>query len=54
MDMAVVAKFFNIKVPPALCNCDVSGQTIGMPDGKIDISDMAAIAKQYGNHYAYP
>jgi hypothetical protein len=50
VDVAVVAHFFNQKVPPAPGNCDVSGPTLGMPDGKIDISDVALVAKHFGEH----
>jgi outer membrane protein assembly factor BamB len=54
-DVAVVAKFFSQKVPPAPANCDVSGiMGIGLPDGKIDITDVATVAKNYGNFYPYP
>jgi hypothetical protein len=48
--VAVVAKFFRQNVPPAPANCTVSGPTRGVPDGKINISDVALVAKHYGEH----
>ncbi len=52
-DVAITAKFFGQKVPPAPANCDVSGSEIGLPDGKIDITDVATVAKHFGQHYTY-
>ena len=51
MDVAVVARYFGKRVPPAPPNCDISGTVVGVPDGKIDITDVATVAKQYGQHY---
>jgi hypothetical protein len=51
VDVAIVAKYFGKKVPPAPGNCDVSGTTIGVGDGKIDITDVATVARCYGKHY---
>jgi hypothetical protein len=53
VDVAVVAKFFGQKVPPAPGNVDVAGSILGVPDGKIDITDVATVAKQFGKHYTY-
>ena len=51
VDVAVVAKFFGQKVPPAPGNVDAGGSTFGEPDGHIDITDVATVAKQFGKHY---
>jgi hypothetical protein len=53
VDVAVVAKFFGHKAPPAPVNCDVSGTKVGAPDGKIDITDVATVARQFGQKYSY-
>ena len=53
-DIAVVAKCFAQKVPPAPANCDVTGPTLTVPDGKIQIDDVATVSKQYGQRYSYP
>jgi parallel beta-helix repeat protein len=52
-DVAITAKFFGQKAPPAPANCDVSGSMVGGPDGKIDITDVATVAKHFGQHYTY-
>jgi hypothetical protein len=53
-DVAVVAKCFAQKAPPAPANCDVTGPTLTVPDGKIQIDDVATVAKHFGQHYSYP
>ncbi len=50
----MVAKCFAQKAPPAPANCDVTGPTIGVPDGKIQIDDVATVSKHFGQHYSYP
>jgi hypothetical protein len=49
-DIAVVAKLFGQNVPPAPSNCDVTGPTAGVADGKIDMRDIALVARHFGDH----
>jgi hypothetical protein len=51
IDASRAVNFKGEKLPSALANCDVSGPTRGLPDGKIDITDTATVAKHLGQHY---
>jgi len=32
----------------ALANCDLTGPTLGVPDGKINMMDVAIVARHFG------
>jgi hypothetical protein len=46
-----VGYHFGETVPPAPANCDLTGLTAGVPDGKIDMRDIGLVAKHFGEHY---
>ena len=47
---AKVVNYYGEKFLSDLANCDLSGPTRGLPDGKIDITDTAMVAKHLGQH----
>jgi hypothetical protein len=53
LDVAVVAKCFGSYpgCPPPLIwnvNCDITGLTFGVPDGKVNILDVSLVARHFG------
>ena len=47
-DVALVARHFGQKVPPAPANCDLTGSTLGVQDGIIDMRDVGIVSRYFG------
>jgi len=49
-DVGAVARLFGINYgnPQYNPNCDITGDVIGVPDGKIDMRDIGTVARNFG------